>query len=88
MLFLISSSKSCHGILKSHMASQMATPAENRSDTWLAPRIASLPNMLMFSARSVTRIRIGIKDIPTLNKVLFFICVSPFFRSFSKWSAS
>ena len=73
MLLLIVSSKSCHGTLNSHMASQMATPAEKSSATWLAPRMASLPNMLMFSARSVTRIRIGIRDIPTRNMVIFFI---------------
>ena len=33
MLLLIASSKSCHGTLNSHMASQMATPAEKISAT-------------------------------------------------------
>ena len=73
MLLLIASSKSCHGTLNSHIASQIHIPVETSNETWLAPSMASLPKMLMSSASSITRTRTGIREIPSRNKVLFFI---------------
>ena len=81
MLFLISSSKTSHGTLNSHIASQIAIPAENNNATWLAPRIASLPKMLMFNAKNTIRTRIGIREIPIRYIVIFFIIISPFSKS-------
>ncbi len=71
MLLWMASSNLCHGVLKSHMESQMQIPAENSRDTWLAPRMASLPNMLMFKASSVTSTATGIREIKVLKRGRF-----------------
>ena len=70
ILPFIASSKSRHGTLKSHIASHTQIPAEKSKATWLAPRIASLPKMLISRARSATSVVIGINEIPNLDKDL------------------
>lgn len=76
ILLRIASSKSCHGFLKSHIASHTQIPAENSSETWLAPRIASLPKKLMFNANNMISIMIGINEIPVLMTAVRFISSS------------
>ena len=73
MLLFIASSKSFQGILKSHVERHTQIPALNSSDTWLAPRMASLPNMLMSRARRMTRAMTGISEIPSLDMGLWVI---------------
>ena len=59
---LIASSKAFQGVLKKNMESAMHTPAEKRRETWLAPRMASLPNTLISSASRATSTAMGIRD--------------------------
>ena len=73
MLLLIASSNSSHGFLKSHIASHTQIPAENSSATWLAPRIASLPKMVMFNASRMTNTTIGTNEMQVRITDAFFI---------------
>ena len=63
MLLEIAFSKSFQGVLKSHMDSQIQTPAAVSRATWLAPRIESLPKMLTSRASKTMRTRMGIRDM-------------------------
>ena len=65
MLLLIASSKAFQGVLNSHIARQTHTPAAKSSATWLAPRIESLPKMLMSKASSTTKTTTGIREMRT-----------------------
>ena len=73
ILLLMASSKSFHGILKSHVDNQTAIPAQNSNETWLAPKMASLPNMLISNANRMTRVIIGINEMPSLDRGLWVI---------------
>ena len=62
-LLLMASSKAFHGVLNSHMLSQMQMPAATKRATWLAPSIASLPKILMFRASKATNTITGISEM-------------------------
>lgn len=63
ILLRMAASKSSHGFPNSHMASHTQRPAENSSDTWLAPNMASLPKKLIFNASKITSTAIGTSDM-------------------------
>ena len=60
---LMASSNFSQGIWKKRIDSQMQTPAEKSRTTWLAPRMASLPKMLIFSASRATSTISGIREM-------------------------
>ena len=75
---LMATSKSAQGTLKSHMASQTQIPAEKSRDTWLAPYMASLPKMLISTANKATSVRIGMREMISLDRGLFAISLNSF----------
>lgn len=81
MLLFIASSKLSQGTLNIHIDSQTQTPAEKRRDTWLAPRMASLPNMLISKAKRTIKVNTGIKEIPSLDRFLRAILSNSFDNS-------
>ena len=73
MLLLMASSNLDHGALKSHMDSQMQMPAAVSRETWLAPRMESLPKMLMSKASITTSTATGISEMQVLIIEVRFI---------------
>ena len=73
ILLEIAFSKSFHGVLNSHIDSQMQTPAAAISATWLAPRMESLPNMLTSKASKAISTMIGTRDTRILLRERLFI---------------
>ena len=63
ILLLIASSKAFQGVLNSHIDRQMHTPAAKNRATWLAPRMESLPKMLMSKASSTTSTATGTREM-------------------------
>ena len=55
------------------MASQIQIPDEKSSATWLAPMMASLPNMLMSKASRMTSTIMGMREMASPDSFLFFI---------------
>ncbi len=70
--FSISRVKASQGVLKIHIDSQMHTPDARSRATWLAPRMESLPNMVMFMASVIMRMSIGASDTD-VRIIVFFL---------------
>ena len=63
MLFPMASSKTFQGVLNSQTPSHTQMPAAISRTTWLAPRMESLPKMLISNPSSTTRTSTGIREI-------------------------